>query len=62
MAERLLRRPEVLARVGLGKSKWYDLIREGKAPSPMHIGKTSVWAESSVDRFIADVCDRKLAA
>jgi len=52
--ERLIRLPEVLHRVGLGKSLVYALIREGTFPAPKRIGgRVSLWAESEIDQWIA---------
>jgi prophage regulatory protein len=49
---RLLRLPEVLVRVGLGRSAWYDLMRTGRAPQPCHLGRSSFWPEHEIDEFV----------
>ena len=52
---RLLRWPEVEARVGICKSYMYILRKSGKFPSPVkiiHGGRAVGWLESDVDRFI----------
>ena len=53
MAEsRLIRLPEVLARVGVGRSKLYQLLKIGKFPAPRKIGKVSAWRSDDVDAWI----------
>jgi prophage regulatory protein len=51
---RLIRLPVCLELVGLGRSAWLDLVREGKAPKPVKIGRATLWLESEVCQFIAD--------
>ena len=47
--ERFLRLPEVLEKVGLRRSYWYELIQKGKAPKPKKIGsRMSVWPLSEI--------------
>ena len=50
---RLLRVREVLERVPVGRSKLYEMMREGAFPSPVKIGKVSAWRVSDVERWIA---------
>ncbi len=52
---RLIRRPEVLERIGLRTTELYDLIKEGKFPQPVRLGKRAVaWVESEVDGWIQE--------
>jgi prophage regulatory protein len=51
---RLLRLPATLERVGLGRSAWLDLVREGKAPKPVKIGRASAWVESELSAWLND--------
>ncbi|MFO1220320.1 MAG: AlpA family phage regulatory protein [Burkholderiaceae bacterium] len=51
---RLIRLPACLGLVGLGRSAWLDLVRDGKAPKPVKIGRATLWLESEVQQFIAD--------
>jgi len=61
--ERLLRRPEVLARTGVGKSKLCIMIREGEFPAPLKLGsRTSVWPESWVDAWIGRIVEQQPVA
>ena len=51
---RLLRLPAVLDRVGLGRSRWYDLVAEGRAPAPVRLSDRAVaWYEHEVDAWAA---------
>jgi prophage regulatory protein len=53
-SERLLRRRDVQARVGLGSSQIYALMKEGKFPKAVPlVGKTRAWVESEVNAWIA---------
>jgi len=53
--ERLLRLPDVLARVGVSKSTWWSWCREGKAPAPVRLSKRcTAWRESDLNAWLAD--------
>jgi predicted DNA-binding transcriptional regulator AlpA len=52
--EQLLRLPATLARVGLGRSAWLDLVKAGRAPQPVKIGRASAWLASEVAAWIAE--------
>jgi len=41
----------------LGKSAWYRLIKEGKAPAPIKIGRKSVWSLNQVQQFMHELKD-----
>ena len=50
---RILRRPEVSARTGLGKSMLYELIERGAFPAQIKLGPRAVgWIESEVDEWV----------
>jgi predicted DNA-binding transcriptional regulator AlpA len=36
--QRLLRLPQVLALIPVSKSCWWQWVRDGKAPQPIHLG------------------------
>ena len=53
--ERLLRLPDVIEKVGLGKSSIYDGVRQGTFPAPVKLSRRAVcWPASAVDAWIAD--------
>ncbi len=49
MTTRLLRLKEVLHLCGLSRSQVYALIKIGKFPSPIKLGRSSAWLESELD-------------
>jgi prophage regulatory protein len=52
-APRLIRRPEVLERVGLSSSTLYEMTAAGEFPAPIPIGRQAVaWLDSEVDAWI----------
>ncbi|MEO1167905.1 MAG: AlpA family transcriptional regulator [Pseudomonadota bacterium] len=52
---RLIRLPEVMSRVGLGRSTIYRWMSEGKFPKPVQLGGHAVaWACDEVDEWVAD--------
>jgi prophage regulatory protein len=51
--QRVLRLPEVLARVGLGRSYIYKLISQGDFPRPIKLGpRASGWLEFEIDCWL----------
>jgi prophage regulatory protein len=54
-AEVLLRLPQVSARLGLGRSAIYELVKRGELCAPIKLGvRASAWPSSAIDAFIAD--------
>lgn len=51
---RLLRLNQVLDRIPVSKTAWYDGIKEGRYPSAaLHLApRTSAWRESDIDALI----------
>jgi prophage regulatory protein len=55
-AGRLLRLPEVIARVGLKRSAIYQRMSDGRFPRSRSLGpKCTVWVESEIDAWIRDI-------
>lgn len=52
--ERLIDIDTVLGRVRLGRSAWYERVRAGTAPAPVHLGRAAAWVESEIDEWIAE--------
>ena len=53
---RLLRLPEVMARVGLRRSAIYQRMSEGRFPKSRSLGpKCAVWVEAEIDEWIRAV-------
>lgn len=57
---KVIRKPEVCQRIGLGQSSLARLVREGKFPKPIALGPRAVgWVEDQVDAWIES---RQIAA
>jgi len=53
---RLLRLPEVMARVGLKRSAIYQRMSEGRFPKSRSLGpKCAVWVEAEIDEWIRTI-------
>lgn len=52
--ERLVRLPTVLHTVQTGRTMWLDLVKAGKAPAPVRIGRATFWQMSALQAWIAD--------
>ena len=53
MIDRILRRPEVEAQVGLSCSTLYAMMTEGTFPKPIKIGKQAVgWRQSAIAEWL----------
>ncbi len=51
---RVVRLPDVLARVGLSRSTLWRLIKAGQFPKPIKLGGRAVgWIEEEIDEWIA---------
>lgn len=58
-AGRLLRLPEVIARVGLKRSAIYQRMNDGRFPRSRSLGpKCTVWVESEIDEWIRGIAER----
>ncbi|MDR0441213.1 MAG: AlpA family transcriptional regulator [Candidatus Accumulibacter sp.] len=52
---RILRRPEVEARIGFKRSQIYKMMNEGKFPKAKHLGiRTVGWDSAEIDQWIAE--------
>lgn len=54
VAESLLKLPAVMAQTGLGRTRIYMLMREGRFPRPIKVGATSLWVASEVNAWVLD--------
>ena len=52
--EKLLRLPQVLATVGIGRTAWLDMVKSGAAPAPVNIGRAVAWPMSEIQGFIRE--------
>ena len=51
-AQTMIRLPQVMEMVGLGKTAIYDQIKNGGFPKPAKFGRASVWRESEINDWI----------
>lgn len=57
---RLIRLPEVIARVGIKRSMIYRLMGEGRFPKSRSLGpKCAVWVEAEVDEWILNIAEKR---
>lgn len=55
---RLIRLPDVIARVGIKRSMIYRLMSEGRFPRSRSLGpKCAVWVESEIDEWVKSVAE-----
>ena len=54
---RLVRLPEVIALVGLGKTKIYAMVKDGKFPAPVKVGHASLWRSDAVVNWMESLVD-----
>ncbi len=52
--ERLLRLPDCLQIVRIGRTAWLDMVKAGQAPRSVKIGRATFWVASEVQAFIAE--------
>jgi predicted DNA-binding transcriptional regulator AlpA len=51
---RLIRLPEALSVVGLKRSAWLDLVRAGRAPQPVKLGRATAWLSCELQSWICE--------
>ena len=52
-----VREPVVLAHVGVGKTKWLEMVNAGDAPSPRRLSpRVKVYSAVEIRRWIAERC------
>lgn len=51
--ESLLRLPQILERIPISKSSWWQGCKDGKYPKPIKLGpRTTVWRASEIEALI----------
>lgn len=54
MTEEILRRPRVLAAIGMGQTWLHMAVKQGDFPAPVKLGERAVgWKRSDVEAWIA---------
>lgn len=55
-AEKLLRLPDVLARVPVSRASWCNGVKSGRYPAAIKLGpRMSAWRASDIDKLIASL-------
>lgn len=45
---KFLKLPDVLDRVGVSRTTVYDLIKAGKFPEPLRVGRSTLWPDYKI--------------
>ncbi len=54
MSEKLIRLPEVMAKVGIKRSTVWLFVKQGKLPKPIKLSaKVTVWRETEIDALVS---------
>lgn len=57
--DRLLRLPDVLARIPISRSRWYAGVKSGEYPAPIKISANiSAWRSEDIDALLQKLCAR----
>jgi prophage regulatory protein len=56
---KLIPLPAVLELVPVGRAYWYELVRDGKAPRPVKLGKRSLWLESEIGQWVERLAEQR---
>jgi prophage regulatory protein len=63
MTKRILRPAEAQARLGIGHTQFWEMIKSGRLPRPVRLGPKSVGhLESEIDSFIENLAAERDAA
>lgn len=58
----MIRLPQVIDMVGLGKTAIYAHIKAGDFPKPAKFGRSSVWSEQEINNWIESRFNARFAA
>lgn len=50
--QRFIRLPEVQRRVGLGKTKIYEMVKNNEFPRPTKAGRATLWPSAAVNKWV----------
>jgi predicted DNA-binding transcriptional regulator AlpA len=57
MEDRLLKINDCLKIIPIGKSTFYEKVKEGKLPQPVHIDASTFWRYSDLMAFVASMSE-----
>lgn len=59
-AERFIKLPDVMAKVGLGRSSIYAKMKSGDFPKSIELSRSNVvWLESEIDHWILEKVEQR---
>jgi predicted DNA-binding transcriptional regulator AlpA len=58
--DRLLKIGECLKIIPIGKSTWWERVKDGLLPQPVHIRSSVFWRHSELMAFVADLAAPQL--
>lgn len=60
---RLLRLPEVLARIPYRRTRFFELVKAGKLPAPVRLpgGRAVAWPEAVIDALVERIVNGEVA-
>ncbi|MDO5646315.1 AlpA family transcriptional regulator [Paracoccus sp. (in: a-proteobacteria)] len=50
---KLMRLPDVLSHLSIGKTTLYDMVKRGDFPAPIKLGRASFWSSDQVSQWIS---------
>jgi len=56
----LVRLPQVLSVLPIGRTSFLDGVRAGKFPKPIKYGKSSLWKAADIRRVLKEICGEQL--
>lgn len=59
MRQTWLRKPAVLDKLGCGTTKLYAAMRYDGFPSPVKLGRASLWSEEEIDSWLGEQMIRR---
>jgi prophage regulatory protein len=56
-----VRLPQILAVIPIGKSTWWQWVKDGKAPEPIKLGaNTTAWKAEDIYKFIKALAESEV--
>lgn len=62
MKDYLIREEEVCRRLQIGRATLAQWIKDGKVAPPVRTRPNKAWRSSAIDRYIAEIEEREMAA
>ncbi len=59
---KLISQTELVERLGVGRTTVFRMMRDGRLPEPISVGRSKGWTTDQIDEFISTIqnsCSRK---